>query len=96
MSPKIEIKVNGTQAHIFVDGVEVNGVRGYSLEHRAEGERIPVLKLDLVALDCTIDGKGVLPALPEIYKAFYVRKEDSEEEIFSEGNCPQSKGQNPQ
>ena len=71
--PKIEIESHGTKAKIKVDGIEVHGVRRYALVH--EAGKVPMLKLDLIAVDVTVDGKQVLPYLPDVFKSFYVPRE---------------------
>ena len=53
----LEIKVNGSQASILVDGHELKGVRAFKLEHTANGLPIPVL--DISALDVTFDTQFV-------------------------------------
>lgn len=55
---KIEIKTNGTIAEIFADGHELKGVRSYELTHSAGG--LPILRLDLNALNVSVDGDIVL------------------------------------
>jgi hypothetical protein len=79
--PKIEINTDGIIAHIKVDGNDVCGVRGYVLTHNA-GE-IPVLHLDLIATNLTVDGV-MLPELPDVFKPFY--KEVCEEGELMEGD----------
>lgn len=49
----LEIKVNGSQASVFVDGHELKGVRAFNLKHIADG--VPVLTLVISALDVTFD-----------------------------------------
>lgn len=49
----LEIKVNGSSASVLVDGHELKGVRAFELKHVADG--VPVLTLDLSALDVTFD-----------------------------------------
>ena len=60
--PRIEIKtvngLSGAFTEIYVDGNKLNGVRRYSLNHCA-GE-LPVLTVDLNALDITIDTDGIM------------------------------------
>ena len=53
----LEIKVNGSQASILVDGHELKGVRAFKLEHTADGT--PILTLDISALDVTFDTQFV-------------------------------------
>lgn len=67
--PKIEIKTEGIKGRILVDEKEVPGVRGYSIIHTAGS--IPIVQLDLMGADLSIDGDGFIPALPEIFKEFY-------------------------
>ena len=71
--PKIRIKTAGIKAKIFIDGVEIKGVRGYQLKHTAGG--LPILEVDLKAVDIEIDG-DIIPTLPEIYKGFYEKRAD--------------------
>ena len=80
--PKIEIRVDGAKARIFSDGKEIQGVRGYELSHYAGG--IAELKLDLMATDLTISG-NILPELPDVYKPFYVRREETVQPEEKEG-----------
>lgn len=77
--PKLEIKIDGTRSRIFSDGVEINGVRKYTLEHSSESRDVPVLHLDLIATQCTVSG-NYLPALPEVYAEHYIKREYSLEE----------------
>lgn len=71
---KVEIKSKGNWAQIFIDGVKVPDVRGYSISHTACG--LPVFKLDVRADDVMFDGCGFIPELPEIFKPFYERIEE--------------------
>lgn len=66
---KVEIRSNGVEGHVFVDGKEVPDVRGYSISHYAGG--LPVFKLEIVTTDLVLDGSGFLPQLPDVYKPFY-------------------------
>lgn len=60
--PRIEIKTvkgsSGTFTEIYVDGHKLNGVRRYSLTHSAGA--IPVLTIDLNALDVAIDTDAIM------------------------------------
>lgn len=70
--PEIVIKtIGGDRAKVYVDGQELNGVKGYSLTHKA-GE-LPQLTLDMKATNITVETQ-VLPALPPPYDSFYVSK----------------------
>lgn len=73
----IKIEANGTFGKIFVDGQEVRGVRKASYELSIDN-KAPVLKLELVATDMTIDSNGVIPELPDVFKPFYKRIEPTE------------------
>lgn len=69
---KVEIKSEGTMTHVFVDGNEIHGVTHLSFERKVDDE-IPILKLELLADNMTIDSQVMLD-LPEVYKAFYEAK----------------------
>ena len=56
-SSHIEIRANGCHATITINGHELKGVRAYELTHTADG--LPVLKLDLNALDITFDANYI-------------------------------------
>ena len=58
-SQKIEIKTNGAFSEIYVDGHQLKGVRSFKLEHGV-GNQLPVLTVDLNALDFSIDGEMLL------------------------------------
>lgn len=49
--------MNGSQASVFVDDHELKGVRAFKLKHVADG--VPVLTLDISALDVTFDAQYV-------------------------------------
>lgn len=51
---KIEIKQKGAFTEIFFDGHKLEGVRSYELKHEC-GNEIPVLTVDLNALDFSTD-----------------------------------------
>lgn len=53
----IVIKTKGSKTFIEIDGHELKGVRAYELKHAAGG--IPVLTLDINAIDTTIDSDFV-------------------------------------
>lgn len=74
----IEIKTKGLFGEVIVDGQKVNGVRRVSFDLCVDN-KAPVLKLELVATDMVIDSRGVLPALPDIFKPFYKKIEPTEE-----------------
>lgn len=78
-APKIEIRANGYQSKIFIDGVEVKGIRSYSIEH--EAGRKPILRVDLVATDVTVDCGGILPELPYPISQYYKKKDVTPEDI---------------
>lgn len=61
--PKIEIQIpEGKFAKIKIDGNEIKGVEGYELIHGTED--IPILRIDIIAFDTTIEADTV-PILPE-------------------------------
>lgn len=75
--PEIVIKgLGGPWAEIYIDGKKLEGVKGYSLTHKA-GE-LPQLTLDMKAANITVETQ-VLPALPPPYDSFYVSKQMLEE-----------------
>lgn len=76
-APHIEINQSGVTAEIFVDGEKLNGVRKICFEYECKNH-VPVLKLELLATDMTIDTQ-VIPELPEVYKGFYIKIEPTEE-----------------
>lgn len=76
-APHIEINQNGAIAEIFIDGKKLNGVRKIGFEYECKNHA-PVLKLELLATDMTIDTQ-VIPELPEVYKGFYKKIEPTEE-----------------
>lgn len=58
--PNVRIETdatNGICSRIYIDGHEIEGVRGYKLEHDACG--MPTLTLNLNALDVSVDTKRV-------------------------------------
>ncbi len=75
----IEIKSRGIFGTVFVGGKEINDVRKVSYELSVDGGT-PVVKLELLATDIAIDAKGVIPELPDVFKPFYERKRQSEQE----------------
>ena len=75
----IEIKSRGIFGTVFVDGKEINDVRKVSYELSVDG-KTPVVKLELLATDVAIDAKDVIPELPDVFKPFYERKRQSEQE----------------
>lgn len=72
----IKIETKGATAEVYVDGKKVPGVRRYTIEHDA-GD-IPIVQLDLVGTDLTVDGNQVIPALPDVFKPFYQLKTEEE------------------
>lgn len=70
-SPKVRIESKGCVTKIYVDGVEVNGVRRVSFLHDKESDACPVLRIELLAEQITIDTSQIF-ALPEAYHPFYV------------------------
>lgn len=77
-NPHIEVKTDGCQAKIFINGERIDGVKGVSFEHKAGA--IPILHIDLLATDMTIDAVTI-PILPEIYQPFYELKKPSEDDF---------------
>lgn len=69
---RIEIKSDGFNTHIIVDGNEIHGVTRLSFERKVDNE-IPTLKLELLADNMAIDSLALLD-LPEVYKPFYEAK----------------------
>lgn len=68
--PHIAIKIDGVDTKILIDGKELEGVRSYCLSQDTI-TRVPILKIDLLAMDLSIDTK-LIPALPEPYQPYYV------------------------
>ena len=56
---KIEIKTQGAFSEIYVDGHKLDGVRSFKLE-QGVGNQIPVLTVDLNALNLSVDGEMLL------------------------------------
>lgn len=54
----IKIKTDGAFSEVFIDGQKIKGVRRLEFTHGAGGK--PILKLDLNALDLSVDGKILL------------------------------------
>lgn len=78
--PEIVIKTTGgCHAEVYVDGRKLEGVKGYSLTHKA-GE-LPQLLLDMKATGVTVE-TSILPGLPAPYDSFYVSKQSLEERGF--------------
>jgi hypothetical protein len=70
-TPKIEISTDGINAVVRIDGNNVSDkITGYKLRHTAGN--IPVLSIDFIATNLTVDGKMV-PELPDVLKPFYKR-----------------------
>ena len=69
--PKIEIRQKGILTEIYIDGMRINGVRGFSISQK--GGQQPTLTLDLLACDMTID-TACIPALPDVFKTWYAPK----------------------
>ena len=66
--PKIEIRQKGILTEIYIDGTRLNGVRGFSISQK--GGQMPILSLDLLACDMTID-TACIPALPDVFQGWY-------------------------
>ena len=71
--PKIEIRQKGILTEIYIDGMRLNGVRGFSISQK--GGQQPTLTLDLLACDMTID-TACIPALPDVFKTSSVNSFD--------------------
>ncbi len=71
--PHIEIKQKGIATEIFIDGQKVKGVRKVSFE-RDFTNLAPVLQLEFLATDMSIDGV-IVPDLPDALKPFYEKKD---------------------
>lgn len=68
---KIQIKQEGSKTYIILDGKDIsNMVRAFSFEKDASKKGLPVLKLDVISTDVSVDG-ACIPELPEIFKDFY-------------------------
>lgn len=56
MSQRIQIKSDGDSfTKVFIDGHEIKGIRSWELSHGAGN--VPVLKLDINALNLDVDAK---------------------------------------
>lgn len=77
MTPHIEIKTEGILTTVTVDGNELHGIRRLEFIADAEtsGHTAPILRLDLLATDLTID-TCILPELPEPFKNWYEPRRD--------------------
>lgn len=76
--PEIKIVQDGCcSTRVFIDGHEIHGIRKLSFERDAAAQdKVPVLRLDLMAADMTVDFPGV-PELPDVLKPYYVKKESA-------------------
>lgn len=70
--PHIEIKIDGVDTKILIDGKELEGVRSFGLVQDSKIP-VPILHINLLAMDLSINAK-TLPALPEPYQSLYVPK----------------------
>lgn len=68
--PHIEIKIDGVNTKMLIDGKELKGVRSYCLSHDSE-TKVPVLKINLLATDLSLDA-NMIPTLPEAYQEHYI------------------------
>ncbi len=57
MTHKVKIESHGTIGRVYIDGKEVIGIRGYTIEHNAG--KIPVITLRLLATEVEIDAEDV-------------------------------------
>lgn len=66
---KVVVKAEGINARIFVDGVKVNGVKAFYLEHTVN--QVPVVHLDIVANEYENDLEDVFVKMapPETERA---------------------------
>ena len=72
--PEIKIMQDGPcVTRVFIDGQEIHGIRKMSFERDATQSEIPILKLDLVATNLTVDSPMLLE-LPDVYKGWYEKK----------------------
>lgn len=59
MHSKIEIKsMDGTYTEVFIDGHLIHGIR--SMHFEKKGREIPILTMDLNALDISVDSPMIL------------------------------------
>lgn len=72
--PHIEIKIDGLNTKILIDGKELKGIRSYCLSQDSI-KKVPILKIELLAMDLSIDTK-LIPALPEPYQPYYISLTD--------------------
>ena len=82
--PKIEIRQKGIRARILIDGKELRGVRGFSIEQK--GGQTPTLRLDLLAADMTVDA-ACIPALPDVFKEWYTEIDDGQKQESGSPIC---------
>lgn len=75
--PKIKIETDGVLTSVLVDGQLLRGVRAIEFKQSSDVDRTPVLRIDLIATDMELDAV-VIPALPEIYRPFYVERDAGE------------------
>lgn len=67
---KVEIKQDGLQTHIILDGKDISHmVRAFSFGRDATEVSIPILHLDINALDLAVDSDCVV-RLPEAFASF--------------------------
>ena len=66
--PHIVIKTDWVSTEIFVNGKRLERVKKVSFSK--DGMNMPVLSIDLVATDVTIDS-NVIPELPEVFRGYY-------------------------
>ncbi|MDD3137715.1 MAG: hypothetical protein PHX08_01920 [Lachnospiraceae bacterium] len=68
----IKVKTDGVKTNVYIDGVEVTGVRAITFCHEECG-KVPVLKIHLNASDLELDAE-MIPELPDAFKAFYEKR----------------------
>lgn len=67
---KVEIKQDGCRTHIILDGKDISRmVQRFSFGMDATKNETPVLKLDVIATDLSVDS-ACIPALPDIFKPY--------------------------
>lgn len=69
--PQIHIENKGCVTKVYVDGVELKSVRRLSFLHDKEKDTFPVLRIELLVEQISIDTAQIF-ALPEAYHPFYV------------------------
>lgn len=77
----VRIENDGIITEVFVNGQKIEGVKRVNFLHEAGWNRnLPKLEIELRADEVTLVSTRI-PALPELYKPYYV----SEEELINSG-----------